>query len=327
MYPAPEMPEQKEAPIDAAGRTFRSLVASPVFIICLILTSVSMILGTYLAFSGDALNAYYQGSVDYDAIYDEYIDGSEYLEDLDTDEYLSSGDDLEQIVGEYTDPGSLDAIVGIAGDLGKSPLSAVPLLFANICAAGDKINIIPHILILIGLWVAFGTISSRSGIPFSTGGLTCIKVGLIFRTVLSCIVGGLIILVLLITAIAGTALLSFIDELAALGGSVLFIILLAFIAYFVLRCIYYAKQTKTINMVRTTAAQGVFNLNLSTYVIFWNFFLAALHLATGIFFYRSPLLMARHVANSAALVLFSVSMILYRKKTFEFRDSSVQVYM
>lgn len=345
MYSMQDDSAHKDAPVEIAGRTFRSLVASPLFVICLILTSVSMILGTYIAFSGNVLSEYYQDSIDYDTIYEEYIEGSEfmegaefiensellegseYLEDFDADEFLGSGEDLETLVEDEMGLGSLDPIVGIIKDVSRSPLASVPLLFTSICALGDKINVIPHLLILIGLWVAFGTISSRPGIPFSTGGLTCIKVGLVFRTVVSCIIGGLIILVLLITTIAGTAFLSFIEELAALGGSVLLILLLTFVAYFVLRCIYYAKQTTTVNMVRTTAAQGVFNLRLSTYVIFWNFFLAALHLATAVFFYRSPMLLVRHLANAAVLVMFSVSMILYRKKTFELRDSSIQVYM
>ena len=327
MYSMTDASAQGEAPVEVAGKTFRSLVASPLFIICLILTSISMILGTYISFSGDALSKHYQDSIEYDVLYDEYISNSELMELLPADEYLGSGEDLRILVEEKLGLSSLDTVAGIIKDVSRSPLSVVPLTFTNICAIGDKINLIPHILILIGLWVAFGTISSRSGIPFSTGGLTCVKVGLVFRTALSCIIGGLTILILLITAITGTALLSFIQELAAVGGSVLLIILLIFIAYFVLRCIYYAKQTTTVNMVRTTAAQGVFNLRLSTYVIFWNFFLAALHLATAVFFYRSPMLLARHLANAAVLVLFAVSMIMYRKKTFELRDSSVQVYL
>jgi len=340
MYPAAMQGIPADKPIETAEKTFRSLVASPVFIICLILTCVSMILGTYLTFSGDVLKEHYEGSFDYSVIEEHIEEGSQLLDKLPVDISISSSDSLEAIVSEHADTDSVDVIAGVAGDLKRSPLSAVPLVFTKICSFGDKINLIPNILMLIGLWVAFGTVSSSEGIPFGTGGLTCIKVGLVFRTVLSCIIGGLIIIGLILASIAMSSLTEVLesivgkldDTLAAalgllgtVGRSVILIVLAAFVTYFVLRCIYYAKQTKAVDLVSTTAAQGVFSLDLPIYVIFWNFVLAALHLATGIFFYGTPMLLVRHVANAAALVMISVSMILYRKKTSELDKASVPV--
>ncbi|MBE6760344.1 MAG: hypothetical protein E7554_09725 [Ruminococcaceae bacterium] len=284
-----------------ASSTIRSLTVSPLFIIAISLACISMLLGISISHSnGEIL----------ESSSSHYVEGDYGLEFF------------EVLVDIAEDP---DDIVDLLEDL---LVSVIPTFFAGLCSIGDLINTLPYILMIIGFWVALGSMASKRSVPFGTGGFTCIKVGLVFRTVLSCITGSIIMIILAISLIAGASVLSdYGGDYAAAGFGVLFAMFALFVTYFVLRCIYYSKQTRSLNIARTTAAQGVFNINMSMYVIVCNFILAAFHLYTAIYYIDVPLLLIRHLANCASLIMMSISMIMYRNKIDYVRGYSVPVHM
>ena len=113
----------------------------------------------------------------------------------------------------------------------------------------------PALLIVIGLWAAFGATSNRKK-EISTGGYTCVRVGLVLRLIMVCVVllasiaFAVVFVVRQVTAMSEGTSSSAVELIAGVIG--LLILILA--AVFVI--LYYVQAMYAVKVVRTNAKSG-----------------------------------------------------------------------
>ncbi|MCD7848051.1 MAG: zinc ribbon domain-containing protein [Oscillospiraceae bacterium] len=92
----------------------------------------------------------------------------------------------------------------ILGDIDRSLVNDMSRYLASISSFGAIISQIPYILIAIGLWMTYATAASKKDKPFSTAGLTLIKVIYVIELVMVCLLLAVCMVVMLIASITST---------------------------------------------------------------------------------------------------------------------------
>ena len=174
-------------------------------------------------------------------------------------------------------------------DLSKALLGGV----TGSAVTGAVMNLISVLvfsgLMALGMWLAYAATKKRTG-PFSTSGLTTIKVLTIIELVFICIGFAILTIVLLASGMLTGKALSELsnlnratdgvlsNEIGSASGAIagVFVVFLVFsVVFMVLTILYYAGIIKTINSMRQTMTRGVPGTNVSLYVAVVNFILAA----------------------------------------------------
>lgn len=167
-------------------------------------------------------------------------------------------DDMDEVIDEIDDIAEAGSVLGIM----------FGLLFNT-----------PAILIVIGLWVIFGSMQNRSRNPIPSGGLTLIKVALIIKLVVFAIIGGIVLVILMRAATLANRVarsFNYYDRSSADTSS----IWLAFsfvVAAFVLVIIFYAKAIKSTGAAKQ-ACIGYYTGCISMYVAVMCFLWASVQL-------------------------------------------------
>ena len=129
-------------------------------------------------------------------------------------------------------------------------------------------------IVLIGLWCAFGAARSRKS-PLGTGGLTAIRVVAIIELILTCIGAGIaaLIMVLVLVAIIGGSAYGMEAGMEALFGSIwlaYFLSLVVVVATITLSICYCAAASGTLKKLKYTARTGLPGKPVSMFLIVMN---------------------------------------------------------
>lgn len=180
------------------------------------------------------------------------------------------------------------------------------------------------VLILVGLWITFGTTVKHSGGQMTTAGLTMIKVVSVFLLIIFCLLSTTMIIVL---AVAGV----FLGELGealhkVFGGALVNMeeagILLYVFAFSLVVCgivlgiLYFAGIIKTLNAVRESVQTGCINDRVSAYVAVINFLAATLMLYGAV-----RAIQADQILDAFQTVTQCVGLITFGVCIFQYRDA------
>lgn len=143
----------------------------------------------------------------------------------------------------------------------------------------------PAILIVIGLWVVFGSMQNRGRNPIPSGGLTLIKVALIIKLVLFAVFGGIVLIILMRAAIAVREVARSYNyyggyyrrSAASSASGTLWLVFSMMVAVFVLVIVFYAKAIKSVGAAKQ-ACFGYITGGLSMYVAVMCFLWASVQL-------------------------------------------------
>lgn len=177
------------------------------------------------------------------------------------------------------------------------------------------ISMVPSILIVIGLWLTYVSLSNRTG-PISTVGLTMIKVINIIELVFMCIAFAIVEIVL----IAGMVGVSIVKNdtssadgktLAGLAGGLLVVGAIVLAAVFVLMIVYLSQIISSINTAKRTIATGVASDKVSAFVAVMSF-IAAFFNVISLFSGDGALHVLGALCGIASSICFGVLIFKYK---------------
>lgn len=191
---------------------------------------------------------------------------------------------------------------------------------------------VPTILIVIGIWILFGTAVKKDSLCPSLSGLTLCKVASTIAMVCDIVGMGLLILTTLILAVVGIGVASNANQYAyyyedveygaaaAVGGGVVGVVFgimfLIFCGILVFNIIYYVKLLKTIKNVRYTMETGVAKADVSRFTTFMCFFSGC---ASGFLSLISVNLPG--MVYAAVSIIFGVILVTYKNRMTKIIDS------
>lgn len=158
--------------------------------------------------------------------------------------------------------------------INRNPLTSLDAL----STAMDIIDMIPGILIVLGLWITFFSCASRKS-KVNTSGLTMIFVVTLVQMVVSCL--ALLVSCIPLAAIYTGAYSLLLDE--DLVEAIVLAVGLILLIVFIFTLIYYSKVCTTISDIRSTLKTGVPNKKASRFVAIFCYIGGGIMILSGIF--------------------------------------------
>ncbi len=206
----------------------------------------------------------------------------------------------------------------------EAMLSEIGSELGSAVLVGAVFGNVPNILILIGVWILFGTAVKKDNLCPSAAGLTLCKVASVINMVCVIVGLGLSILVALALMIAGAggantgdyyAYGSTVTVWGTVIGIIFGVLFVILAGVLVFNIIYYVKLLRTIKTIRHTIETDVPRADVSRFITFMCFFSGCVSALSSLIIFDIG-----GMAYAAASIIFGVILIKYKKQMIYIRD-------